>query len=49
MVALARAAMLDDPHWGWHAAQHLDAEVARPSQYQRAAPKVWPGAAYRDQ
>src|SRR5262249_24807678 len=48
MVALARA-MLDDPHWGWHAAHTLGAEVARPVQYQRAAPKVWPGAAYRDQ
>jgi 2,4-dienoyl-CoA reductase-like NADH-dependent reductase (Old Yellow Enzyme family) len=47
MVALARA-VLDDPHWGWHAAQVLGAEVARPKQYQRAAPKVWPGAAYRD-
>ena len=40
MVALARA-VLDDPHWGWHAAQVLGAEVARPKQYQRAAPKVW--------
>ena len=48
MVALARA-MLDDPRWGWHAALALGAEVARPSQYQRAAPKLWPGAAYRDQ
>jgi len=47
MVALARA-MLDDPHWGWHAAQLLGAEVARPRQYQRAAPKVWAGASYRD-
>ena len=47
MVALARA-MLDDPHWGWHAAQMLGAEVARPKQYQRAAPKVWAGATYRD-
>lgn len=46
MVALARA-MLDDPHWGWHAAQALGAEVPRPPQYQRAAPAVWPGAAYR--
>ncbi len=36
MVALARA-FLDDPHWGWHAAQALGAEVARPPQYQRAA------------
>ena len=40
MVALARA-MLDDPHWGWHAAQALGAEVPRPRQYQRAGPKLW--------
>jgi hypothetical protein len=47
MVALARA-MLDDPHWGWRAANVLGADVPRPKQYQRAAPKVWPGAAFRD-
>jgi len=47
MVALARA-MLDDPHWGWRAAHVLGAEVARPKQYQRAAPKMWAGAAFRD-
>jgi NADPH2 dehydrogenase len=46
MVALARA-MLDNPHWAWHAARELGAEVARPPQYQRAAPKVWPGASYK--
>ncbi len=46
MVAIARA-VLDDPHWGWHAAGKLGAEVARPVQYARAAPKVWPGASYR--
>jgi NADPH2 dehydrogenase len=46
MIALARA-MLDDPRWGWHAAQSLEAEVKRPPQYARAAPKLWPGAAYR--
>jgi len=46
MIALARA-MLDDPHWGWHAAQALGADVKRPPQYARAAPKLWPGAAYR--
>jgi NADPH2 dehydrogenase len=40
MVALARA-MLDDPHWGWHAAQTLGAEVPRPPQYERAGPKLW--------
>jgi len=47
MVALARA-FLDNPHWAWHAAAALGAEVARPKQYLRAAPKVWPGASYRD-
>jgi hypothetical protein len=47
MVVLGRA-VLDDPHWGWHAAAALGAEVDRPLQYQRAAPKLWPGAALRD-
>ncbi len=46
LVALGRA-FLDNPHWGWEAARVLGAEVARPPQYQRAAPAVWPGAAYR--
>ncbi len=44
MVAAARV-FLDDPHWGWHAAKALDAEVARPVQYARAAPKLWAPAA----
>ncbi len=44
MVAMARA-FLDNPHWGWHAAQALAADVARPLQYARAAPGLWPGAA----
>jgi hypothetical protein len=49
MIALARA-MLDDPHWGWHAAHELgaDVDVARPPQYARAAPATWPGADYPD-
>jgi 2,4-dienoyl-CoA reductase-like NADH-dependent reductase (Old Yellow Enzyme family) len=47
MVALARA-MLDNPHWGWHAAKVLGADVARPPQYQRAAPNLWAGAAFQD-
>ncbi len=47
MVALARG-FLDNPHWAWHAAQVFGAEVPRPPQYQRAAPKVWPAAGYRD-
>jgi 2,4-dienoyl-CoA reductase-like NADH-dependent reductase (Old Yellow Enzyme family) len=46
MVAMARA-FLDDPHWGWHAAQVLGAEVTRPPQYARTAPKLWPGTALR--
>jgi 2,4-dienoyl-CoA reductase-like NADH-dependent reductase (Old Yellow Enzyme family) len=46
MVTMARA-FLDDPHWAWHAAQTLGADVARPLQYARAAPKLWPGAALR--
>ena len=41
------ARMLEDPHWAWMAAKELGAEVARPHQYLRAAPKLWPGAAYR--
>jgi len=45
-VALARA-VLDDPHWGWHAARELGADVKRPPQYARTAPKLWPGAAQR--
>jgi len=46
MVALARA-FIDNPHWAWRAAEELDADVARPPQYARAAPKLWPGAALR--
>ena len=46
MVALARG-FLDDPHWGWHAAQTLGADVARPKQYARSAPSLWAGAASR--
>jgi NADPH2 dehydrogenase len=46
MIALARA-VLDDPHWGWHAAQDLGAAVARPVQYARSAPVLWPGATLR--
>jgi NADPH2 dehydrogenase len=44
MVALGRA-MLDDPHWGWHAAQALGVQVPLPAQYERAGPKFWPPAA----
>jgi 2,4-dienoyl-CoA reductase-like NADH-dependent reductase (Old Yellow Enzyme family) len=44
MVAMARA-MLNDPRWGWHAAQQLGAEVARAPQYLRVGPKLWAPAA----
>jgi NADPH2 dehydrogenase len=43
-VALARG-FLDDPRWAWHAADALGAEASCPPQYQRARPKLWPGAA----
>ncbi|HWB51049.1 MAG TPA: NADH:flavin oxidoreductase/NADH oxidase [Stellaceae bacterium] len=43
-VALGRG-FLDDPRWGWHAADALGAELAEPPQYHRARPKLWPGAA----
>jgi NADPH2 dehydrogenase len=46
MVALARG-MLDDPRWGWRAARELGAEVPRPPQYARAAPKSWAGGPSR--
>ena len=37
-VALARA-MLYDPHWPWHAAAALGAQVQAPRQYWRSAPR----------
>jgi 2,4-dienoyl-CoA reductase-like NADH-dependent reductase (Old Yellow Enzyme family) len=42
-IAIARG-FLDDPHWGWHAAKQLGADVARPDQYLRAGPQFWPPA-----
>jgi 2,4-dienoyl-CoA reductase-like NADH-dependent reductase (Old Yellow Enzyme family) len=44
LVSMARS-FIDDPHWGWHAAKALGAEVYRPPQYQRAGPKLWAPAA----
>ena len=43
MVAIGRA-MLDNPRWGWHAAQALGAKVGYPPQYERCSAAVWPGA-----
>lgn len=44
LVAMGRC-FLDDPHWGWHAAKALKAEVARPVQYARSGPALWAPAA----
>jgi 2,4-dienoyl-CoA reductase-like NADH-dependent reductase (Old Yellow Enzyme family) len=46
MIALARA-VLDDPRWGWHAAEALGATAAYPPQYERARATTWPGAKLR--
>jgi len=46
MIALARA-VLDDPRWGWHAADALGGEAPCPPQYARSRPNLWPGAALR--
>lgn len=43
MVALARA-ILDDPHWPWHAGEVLGAAASYPPQYERARASTWPGA-----
>jgi 2,4-dienoyl-CoA reductase-like NADH-dependent reductase (Old Yellow Enzyme family) len=43
MVSMARA-ILDDPRWGWHAAELLGASVAYPPQYDRVRASSWPGA-----
>jgi hypothetical protein len=39
--------MLDDPHWGWHAALALGASIKHPRQYLRATGPLWPGATMR--
>jgi 2,4-dienoyl-CoA reductase-like NADH-dependent reductase (Old Yellow Enzyme family) len=44
-IALGRA-FLDDPRWGWRAAEALGQPLTLPPRYARAAPKVWPGAAW---
>ena len=40
IVALARA-FLDNPHWVWHAADRLGANITLPLQYQRVAASLW--------
>jgi len=41
-IAIARG-FLDDPRWVWRAAHRLGASISYPVQYERAAPKAWPG------
>ncbi|HCX15135.1 MAG TPA: oxidoreductase [Rhodospirillaceae bacterium] len=43
MIALARA-ILDNPHWIWHAADRLGAKVCYPPQYERINPSMWKAA-----
>ncbi len=43
LVALARG-FLDDPRWAWHAAEALGDDLKVVVQYERARPKLWPGA-----
>lgn len=43
MIAIARAVM-DDPHWGRHAAWRLGTEVPLSPQHMRVTPKTWPPA-----
>jgi 2,4-dienoyl-CoA reductase-like NADH-dependent reductase (Old Yellow Enzyme family) len=42
-VAIGRG-ILDNPRWGWHAAERLGAKLDLPPQYARAASAVWPGS-----
>jgi 2,4-dienoyl-CoA reductase-like NADH-dependent reductase (Old Yellow Enzyme family) len=42
-VAIGRG-ILDDPRWGWHAAEALGVKPELPPQYARAAASVWAGA-----
>jgi 2,4-dienoyl-CoA reductase-like NADH-dependent reductase (Old Yellow Enzyme family) len=42
-IAIARA-VLDDPRWGWRAAEKLGVKIEVPKQYSRVAIGSWPGA-----
>jgi 2,4-dienoyl-CoA reductase-like NADH-dependent reductase (Old Yellow Enzyme family) len=45
-IALARA-FLDNPRWGWHAADALGVDLKRPPQYDRVRKALWPGEALK--
>jgi 2,4-dienoyl-CoA reductase-like NADH-dependent reductase (Old Yellow Enzyme family) len=42
-IALGRA-FLDNPRWGWHAADALGVDMPRPPQYMRASKAFWSGS-----
>ncbi|MEO6986708.1 MAG: oxidoreductase, partial [Paralcaligenes sp.] len=46
-VTLARA-FIDNPHWPYEAARVLGEDLVYPVQYARAAPKLWPGSAFKN-
>jgi len=43
MIAMARA-ILDNPRWVWHAAEHFGVKIDYPPQYARVHASLWPGA-----
>jgi 2,4-dienoyl-CoA reductase-like NADH-dependent reductase (Old Yellow Enzyme family) len=43
MVAMARA-ILDNPRWVWHAAEHFGVKIDYPPQYARSHASLWPGS-----
>ena len=45
-IAMGRA-FLDNPRWGWHAADALGVDLPRPPQYDRARKASWPGEALK--
>ena len=45
-IAFGRA-FLDNPRWGWHAADVFGLDLKRPPQYDRARKALWPGEALK--
>ena len=42
LIAIARGA-IDNPRWGWHAANELGASEVYPNPFKRGQPEKWPG------
>jgi hypothetical protein len=40
---MARA-ILDNPRWVWHAAEHFGVKIDYPPQYARSHASLWPGS-----